>query len=259
MGHLSPIDRRALDGEGAYHQMADAFRSLALVSHYLVNFAGISSKSSSLKLIEVKEELERFKYYLEQEKTANADLIKEINCSKKALFEAQEKIDHRYDKLSRAHQRIEVLERQRFTSASDIIMGTNKDNSAMQTEEVEVGESLSRMDRKDLSPSKALDLKSFQRKKVNTTSDKSTRARVELILVPPTSETEEFNPHNIEDFQVVRALHDSDPPTPEGSHGIPILLSEIILSLPAPDVFDFFPKEGPTKETGAFKTAMDGV
>ena len=35
----------------------------------------------------------------------------------------------------------------------------------------------------------------------------------------PTSEIEEFNPHNIKDFQVVWVPHDLDPLAPEGSHG----------------------------------------
>ena len=64
-GHLAPVDRWVLDGKGTQHQMAGAFRFLALISPYLANFAWAIFGSSPLKLIEVKEELERFKYYLE--------------------------------------------------------------------------------------------------------------------------------------------------------------------------------------------------
>ncbi|KAG1338431.1 hypothetical protein COCNU_04G007370 [Cocos nucifera] len=53
---------------------------------------------------------------------------------------------------------------------------------------------------KDLSPPKALGLRTLQKRKVDTTGGRSTRARVELLLAPPTSKIEEFNPHNIEDF-----------------------------------------------------------
>ncbi|KAG1330092.1 hypothetical protein COCNU_02G000600 [Cocos nucifera] len=90
---LTPIDRWALDEEGAQHQMASAFRSLILISHYLVSFTGASFEFLPLELMEVKGELKKSKYYLEQEKTVNIDLIKEIDCSEKALFKAQEVID----------------------------------------------------------------------------------------------------------------------------------------------------------------------
>ena len=43
--------------------------------------------------MEVNEELGRFKYCLEQENVANTDLVKKIDCSEKALFEAQKMID----------------------------------------------------------------------------------------------------------------------------------------------------------------------
>ncbi|KAG1330528.1 putative paramyosin-like [Cocos nucifera] len=100
-GHLSPADRQALDGEGAHCQMAGSLRSLALIGHYLASFTGVTSRVSSLELIEAKKEIDRLKYQLEQEKIANADLIKEIDCSKKTLFDAQEKIDHRDDEIDR--------------------------------------------------------------------------------------------------------------------------------------------------------------
>ena len=45
--------------------MAGAFRSLALVGHYLANFAGVTSRDSSLELAEVKDEIDRLRYYLE--------------------------------------------------------------------------------------------------------------------------------------------------------------------------------------------------
>ncbi|KAG1360704.1 hypothetical protein COCNU_09G001670 [Cocos nucifera] len=50
--YLTPTDRWALDGEGTQHQMASAFRSLALVSHYLASFADASSEFSPLELVE---------------------------------------------------------------------------------------------------------------------------------------------------------------------------------------------------------------
>ncbi|KAG1327880.1 hypothetical protein COCNU_01G018140 [Cocos nucifera] len=80
---------------------------------------------------------------------------------------------------------------------------------------------------RDPSPPKAPSPKILQKRKVEATSGKSTHARVELLPTPPTSEIEEFNPHSIEDFQVVWAPHDSDPPAPEGSHGTSVFLSEL--------------------------------
>ena len=58
--HLNPADRWALDGEDAQHQMASAFRSLALVSYYLANFAKASSGFLPLELVEVKKCLKNF-------------------------------------------------------------------------------------------------------------------------------------------------------------------------------------------------------
>ncbi|EHA8590495.1 hypothetical protein COCNU_scaffold019491G000020 [Cocos nucifera] len=109
--HLSFEERQAL-GEGAQRQMMGALRSLTLIGYYLVNFAKITG-ASTLELAEVREEIDRLRYHLEQEKAANANLIKEIDCSAKMLSEAREMIDRRNDKLERARRRIEVLERRR--------------------------------------------------------------------------------------------------------------------------------------------------
>ena len=91
--------------------MVGAFRSLALVGHYLANFAGVTSRVSSLELAEMREEFDRLRYYLEQEKAANIELNKEIDCSEKVFFEVHEMIDRRDDELKMAHRRIEVLKR----------------------------------------------------------------------------------------------------------------------------------------------------
>ncbi|KAG1342214.1 hypothetical protein COCNU_05G004430 [Cocos nucifera] len=112
---------------------------------------------------------------------------------------------------------------------------------------------------KDLSPPKALGPKTLQKRKADTTSGRSTRARVKLLSTPPTSKIEELNPHDIENFHIVRALHDSNPLAPERSHETPILMSEVILSLSAPNISNFFLEEEQTKGTGASETAMDGV
>ena len=57
------------------------------MEHYLVNFIGITSKASALELVEVKEEIDKLKYLLKQEKVANAELFNEIDYSEKALCE----------------------------------------------------------------------------------------------------------------------------------------------------------------------------
>ncbi|KAG1327386.1 hypothetical protein COCNU_01G013200 [Cocos nucifera] len=114
---------------------------------------------------------------------------------------------------------------------------------------------------RDLSPSKALGPKTLQKKKAEVISGRSTRAWAELLLMPPTSEIKEFDPPKIKDFQVVQVPHDSNPLVPKGNSGIPVecLFSEVILSLPALDISDFFPKEEPTKGVETFGVAMDGV
>ncbi|EHA8587171.1 hypothetical protein COCNU_scaffold001517G000030 [Cocos nucifera] len=117
-GYLSPEERLALEREGARHQMVGAFRSLALVGYYLADFVGVSSGISSLEFVEAKE-IDRLKYYLEQDKATNVELVKELDCSEKALFEAREMIDHRDDELEWVHRRIEVLERQRPEAERD--------------------------------------------------------------------------------------------------------------------------------------------
>ncbi|EHA8586406.1 hypothetical protein COCNU_scaffold000320G000030 [Cocos nucifera] len=88
-GHLSLEEKRVLEG-GAQCRMAE--------------------------LAKAREEIDRLRYYLEQEKAANTELTKEIDCSEKVLFEAHEMINHRDDKLKRDHRRIEVLERRRDRS-----------------------------------------------------------------------------------------------------------------------------------------------
>ncbi|KAG1364547.1 hypothetical protein COCNU_11G013740 [Cocos nucifera] len=112
--HLPLVDRLTLEGEDVQHQVSRIFNSLALLSHYLTSFIGAAFGFSPLELVEAKNELEKLKYYLEKEKAANADLIKEIDCSEKVLFKAQEVIDRKNDELSRACRRIEVLEKQRL-------------------------------------------------------------------------------------------------------------------------------------------------
>ena len=91
--------------------MVGALRFLALIGHYLINFAGIIPRASALELAKAKEVIDRLRYYLKQEKIANADLIRKIDCSKKALFKARKVINRQNDELRRACRRNEVLER----------------------------------------------------------------------------------------------------------------------------------------------------
>ena len=93
--------------------MEGVLRSLSLLGHYLVSFIGIVLGVSALELVEAKEKISQLKYYLEQEKTANADLFKKIDCSEKALFETRKMIDRRDVELEQTHRRIEILERWR--------------------------------------------------------------------------------------------------------------------------------------------------
>ncbi|KAG1363320.1 hypothetical protein COCNU_11G001470 [Cocos nucifera] len=86
--HLSSTKKRALEGEVTQRRMTGALRFLTLISHYLANFAGVAFGVSSLELVEVKKEIDMLKYHLKQEKAVNANLIKEIDYSKKALFDA---------------------------------------------------------------------------------------------------------------------------------------------------------------------------
>ncbi|KAG1368247.1 hypothetical protein COCNU_14G007150 [Cocos nucifera] len=86
--------------------------SLTLIEHYLVSFAGIT-RASALELAEVKEEIDKLRYHLEQEKATNAELTKEVDCSEEALWETPEMIDRRDDEMRRAYRRIEDLERWR--------------------------------------------------------------------------------------------------------------------------------------------------
>ena len=73
--------------------MEGALRSLALLGHYLVSFVGIIPGASALELAEAKEEIDQLKYHLEQEKAANADLVKKIDYFEKALSDARKMID----------------------------------------------------------------------------------------------------------------------------------------------------------------------
>lgn len=61
--------------------------------------------------MEAKEEIDKLEYLLEQEKTVNAELVKEVDRSEEALREAQETINRRDDEMRRANRRIEDLER----------------------------------------------------------------------------------------------------------------------------------------------------
>lgn len=64
-----------------------------------------------MELMEAKEEIDKLEYLLEQEKTVNAELVKEVDRSEEALREAQETINRRDDEMRRANRRIEDLER----------------------------------------------------------------------------------------------------------------------------------------------------
>ncbi|KAG1362579.1 putative LRR receptor-like serine/threonine-protein kinase [Cocos nucifera] len=112
-GHLSFEERRALDGEGAQCQMAGAFRFLALIGHYLVNFTRITFGASALELAKAREEIDRLRYLLEQEKAANAKLVKKVDYFEKALREARDTINRRDNEIRRAHARNEDLKRRR--------------------------------------------------------------------------------------------------------------------------------------------------
>ncbi|EHA8589755.1 hypothetical protein COCNU_scaffold012163G000010 [Cocos nucifera] len=74
----------------------DSFR---IATEFLRSHLALADRATSgylpLELVEVKGELDKFKYYLEQEKTANANLIKEIDYSEKALSKAQEVINRK--------------------------------------------------------------------------------------------------------------------------------------------------------------------
>ena len=85
--------KRVLDREGAQYQMMGVLKFLARIGRYLVNFTSVTSETSVLELTEAREEIDRLRYLLEQEKATNAELVKNIDCSKKALLEAQEMID----------------------------------------------------------------------------------------------------------------------------------------------------------------------
>ncbi|KAG1368385.1 hypothetical protein COCNU_14G008530 [Cocos nucifera] len=225
---LYPIDRRALVGEDAQHLAANAFRSLALVGHYLANFAGVA-EFSPLELVEVKGDLEKFKYYLEQKKAANADLVKKIDCSERALSKAREVIDRRDDELSRAHRRIEILERQKFEAERDCRRAHDdiKHLRRMLEERREQGPS----------PHKALGPKIPQKRRVDATGGRSTHP------------------------QVVRVPCGLDLTVPEGSHetSVECLFSDTILSLPAHNVSDLFLKEELVNEEETIETAVDGT
>ena len=62
-----------------------------------------------LELIAVREETDLLKYLLEQERSANDELVKEANTSEEALQEAWEMIDCRDNELRRAEEGIKDL------------------------------------------------------------------------------------------------------------------------------------------------------
>ncbi|EHA8588634.1 putative paramyosin-like [Cocos nucifera] len=103
------VDGLALEGEDIHHQVSSTFKSLASISHYLVNFAGATFRFSPLELVKERGKLKKFKYYFEKEKVANVDLIRKINCSEKTLSEVQDVIDRQDDELNRTCRRIESL------------------------------------------------------------------------------------------------------------------------------------------------------
>ncbi|EHA8588712.1 hypothetical protein COCNU_scaffold006430G000020 [Cocos nucifera] len=89
----------------------------------------------------------------------------------------------------------------------------------------------------DPSLPKALGPKTLWKRKVETIGTESARARVELLPTPLTYEIEESKLQDIDEFQIIEA----------------------ILSLPAPDISDLFPKEKPTEAVKTSGTASDEV
>ena len=106
-----------------------------------------------------------------------------------------------------------------------------------------------------------LDPKTLQKRKVEATSGRSACIRVELLPAPPTSEIQESDPHNIEDLKVERVPYYLDLPiSKEGLEiSVEYLFSEVILSLPVPDISDFFSEKDPTKRAETSRTVMNGV
>ncbi|KAG1363679.1 hypothetical protein COCNU_11G005060 [Cocos nucifera] len=273
----------------------------------------VSAISSMHVVVEMEENLPKGMIETAEEKIVNADLVKKIDCSEKALSKAQEMIDQQDDELSRTHQRIEILERQRSKAnrdcrqAYDIIKrlkrmlvgkrgslskahlpqksdsrpskrprSSSKDHykeEASRRPEVfssrrgpitqEPSAKLQVIAGKDQSSPKALvpkasGPKTYQKRKVDAAGRRSTRVQIEPLPAPPPFEIKESDPYDIEDSQIMHILYDSDPLIPERNYEISVkcLFSEVILRLPALDVFDFFLEEEPSKEVGVGKTVV---
>ena len=108
---------------------------------------------------------------------------------------------------------------------------------------------------------KILGLKTLQKRKIETTSDKSVRTRVEPLPASPTSKTKESEPQAIGDFQIVQVQHDSSSLILKEGQRSPIeyLFNKAILSLSAPDVSDLFPEKEPTEAVETSGTAPTRV
>ncbi|KAG1334123.1 hypothetical protein COCNU_03G002420 [Cocos nucifera] len=108
----------------------------------------------------------------------------------------------------------------------------------------------------DLSLPKMLDSKSLRKRVVEPTSNRSTYARVEHLLALPTFGSEELGSHTADDFRIMSVQPDlGSSALEEGQRSqTECLFSEAILSLPAPDIFDFFPKDEPVGIIGISRT-----
>ncbi|KAG1330825.1 hypothetical protein COCNU_02G007930 [Cocos nucifera] len=109
--------------------------------------------------------------------------------------------------------------------------------------------------------SKMLDSKTFQKRAVEPVGNRFTRAKVERLPEPPTSGSKKPEPHATNDFRIVRVQPYSGSSTPqEGQRSqAECLFNEVVLSLPAFDVFDFFPEDEPAEVTGTSGTMSTGL
>ncbi|KAG1342596.1 hypothetical protein COCNU_05G008250 [Cocos nucifera] len=87
------------------------------------------------------------------------------------------------------------------------------------------------------------------------------RTQVELHPTSPTSKLQDPEFHTIDDFKIVQVPHDSGSPIlEEGQRNLAeCLFNKVILSLPSPDVSDFFSKEESIEATETFRTAPTRV
>lgn len=61
--------------------------------HYLACFASFATKAPTQELAVMKEKVDCLEYILEQEKSTNTKLVKEVDFHEEAIWKAQEKID----------------------------------------------------------------------------------------------------------------------------------------------------------------------